>query len=281
MQTADPMNPFEALMFAVIQGVSELFPISSLGHGILIPDWLHWSLNRSNPDFLPFMVMLHLGTAIALLLYFRRDWQQLIGGLLRARGGSGNPEARLMWRLIAGTIPAGLIGLLLEKQLRILFGSATAVLIFLAINGLLLLWGDRLSKRQAHKTLDELSWLGAIKIGAGQALALLPGISRSGVTLLSGLAHGLDYASAARFSFLLATPIIAAAGVLEIPKLAHAGHAQPWGLLLACGALSGACAYASTWFLMRYFKKTEIESLRPFALYCLLLGVGGLIFRLA
>ncbi len=273
------MNPIEALLFAVIQGVSELFPISSLGHGILIPDWLHWSLNRSNPDFLPFMVMLHLGTAIALLLYFHRDWQQLIGGFLRARGRADNAEARLMWRLIAGTIPAGLIGLLLEKQLRVLFSSATAVLVFLTLNGLLLLWGERLGKRQPHKDLDQLTILGAIKIGSGQALALLPGISRSGVTLLSGLAHGLDHASAARFSFLLATPIIAAAGVLEIPKLAHAGHAQPWGLLLACGALAGLCAYASSWFLMRYFKKTEIESLRPFGLYCLALGIGGLLMK--
>lgn len=274
------MNPVEALLFAVIQGISELFPVSSLGHGILIPDWLHWSLNRSNPDFLPFMVMLHLGTALALLLFFYRDWLQLIAGFIRAKGGSSNPEARLMWRLLAGTIPAGLLGLLLEKQLRILFGSATAVLIFLSINGLLLLWGERLGLRRAHKSLDELSITGAIKIGSGQALALLPGISRSGVTLLSGLAHGLDHASAARFSFLLATPIILAAGVLEIPKLAHAGHAQPWGLLIACGAVAGLCAYASTWFLMRYFKKTELESLRPFGWYCLLLGLGGLVYRL-
>lgn len=274
------MNPVEALLFAVIQGISELFPVSSLGHGILIPDWLHWSLNRSNPDFLPFMVMLHLGTALALLLFFYRDWLQLIAGFVRAKGGGGNPEARLMWRLIAGTIPAGLLGLLLEKQLRVLFSSATAVLVFLSINGLLLLLGERLGQRRAHKSLDELSIAGAIKIGSGQALALLPGISRSGITLLSGLAHGLDHASAARFSFLLATPIILAAGVLEIPKLAHAGHAQPWGLLLGCGAVAGLCAYASTWFLMRYFKKTEIESLRPFGWYCLLLGLGGLAYRL-
>lgn len=270
------MNPVEALLFAVIQGVSELFPISSLGHGILIPDWLHWSLNRSHPDFLPFMVMLHLGTALALLLYFHRDWHALVTGFIRARGGSSNPEARLMWRLVAGTIPAGLLGLLLEKQLRVLFSSATAVLVFLSINGLLLLWGDRKQQAANARTLDELSLMGAIKIGSGQALALLPGISRSGVTLLSGLAHGLNHAAAARFSFLLATPIILAAGVLEVPKLAHSGHAQSWGLLLSCGLLAGACAYASTWFLMRYFKKSEIESLRPFGWYCLLLGLGGL-----
>ncbi|MBV8679821.1 MAG: undecaprenyl-diphosphatase, partial [Aquitalea sp.] len=176
-------------------------------------------------------------------------------------------------------IPAGLLGLLLEKQLRVLFSSATAVLVFLAINGLLLLWGERLGQRKAHKNLDELSVVGAIKIGTGQALALLPGISRSGISLISGLAHGLDHASAARFSFLLATPIITAAGLLEVPKLLHTSHAQPWGLLFSCAALSGLCAYASTWFLMRYFKKTEFESLRPFGLYCLVVGLGGLLAK--
>jgi undecaprenyl-diphosphatase len=189
---------------------------------------------------------------------------QLIAGFVRAKGGGGNPEARLMWRLIAGTIPAGLLGLLLEKQLRVLFSSATAVLDFLSINGLLLLWGERLGQRRAHKSLDELSIAGAIKIGSGQALALLPGISRSGITLLSGLAHGLDHASAARFSFLLATPIILAAGVLEIPKLAHAGHAQPWGLLLGCGAVAGQAPAPAPGFSC-VIKKTEIESLRPLA----------------
>ncbi|WP_199153302.1 undecaprenyl-diphosphate phosphatase [Chromobacterium sp. ASV23] len=274
------MNPIEALLFAVIQGVSELFPVSSLGHGVLIPDWLHWSINRTSPDFLPFMVMLHLGTAAALLIYFRRDWIELIGGWLRAGGRASNPEARLMWLVIAGTIPAGLLGLLLEKQLRALFTSTTAVLIFLALNGLLLLLGDRLKKKTASHDLSKLSVAGAIKIGAGQALALLPGFSRSGATLVTGLAHGLDYASSARFSFLLATPIITAAGILEIPKLAHKGHGSAeWGLLLACGAVAGLCAYASTWFLMRYFKKTEIESLRPFGFYCLLVGIGGLLAK--
>ncbi|MBP4050026.1 undecaprenyl-diphosphate phosphatase [Chromobacterium violaceum] len=275
------MNAIEALLFAVIQGVSELFPVSSLGHGVLIPDWLHWSINRTHPDFLPFMVMLHLGTAAALLIYFRRDWVDLIGGWLKAGGRASNPHARLMWLVIAGTLPAGLLGLLLEKQLRALFASTTPVLVFLALNGLLLLWGDKLKKKTASHELSELSFAGAIKIGAGQALALLPGFSRSGATLVAGLAHGLDYASSARFSFLLATPIITAAGLLEIPKLAHRGNGSAeWGLLLACGAVSGLCAYASTWFLMRYFKKTEIESLRPFGFYCLLVGVVGLLFKL-
>jgi undecaprenyl-diphosphatase len=225
------------------------------------------------------MVMLHLGTALALLLFFYRDWLQLIAGFVRAKGGGGNPEARLMWRLIAGTIPAGLLGLLLEKQLRVLFSSATAVLDFLSINGLLLLLGERLGQRRAHKSLDELSIAGAIKIGSGQALALLPGISRSGITLLSGLAHGLDHASAARFSFLLATPIILAAGVLEIPKLAHAGHAQPWVCYLAAVPLP---ARRRRQHLVSHalFQEKRNRIAAPFGWYCLLFGLGGLAYRL-
>lgn len=273
------MNPIEALLFAIIQGISELFPISSLGHGVLIPDWFHWSINRLHPSFLPFMVMLHLGTAAALLIYFRHDWYRLIGGFIRAGGRATNDDARLMWLLIAGTIPAGLLGLLLEKKLRILFTSTTAVLVFLALNGLLLLWGDRLKKARAHLDLSRLSISGAIKIGLGQALALLPGFSRSGATLVAGLAHGLDYASSARFSFLLATPIITAAGILEIPKLAHSSTPPPWLLFIGCGLVSGLCAYLSTWFLMKYFKKAEIESLRPFGYYCLLVGIIGLAIK--
>lgn len=270
------MNPIEAILFAIMQGVTELFPISSLGHSVIIPEWLHWSFDRLSPEFLPFMVVLHLGTAAALLIYFRQDWIKLVSGFARAKGKPTNPESRLMLLLIAGSIPAGLLGLLFEKKLRALFGSTTLVLAFLAINGLILLWGDRLKRQQARHELTELSWASALRIGFAQALALFPGISRSGITLVAGLGHGLDYASAARFSFLLATPIITAAGLLEVPKLLHASSTAPIGLMFICGVISGICAYLSTWFLMRYFKTTEIESLRPFGWYCLLLGVIGL-----
>ncbi|MBV8659298.1 MAG: undecaprenyl-diphosphate phosphatase [Burkholderiales bacterium] len=266
----------DAILFAILQGITELFPISSLGHGVLVPAWLHWAIDRQSPAFLPFMVVLHLGTAAALLLYFWRDWAALIGGFVKARGGFGNEDSRLMWRLVFGTIPAVVLAVLFEKKIKSLFVSPTVVLVFLAVNGLILLIGDRLKRRRAHRDLDDLSAPGAIAIGTAQALALIPGISRSGATLVAGLAQGLDYASAARFSFLLATPIIAAAGVWEMPKLLHLGPDVQWGLMASCGLIAGALAYASTWLLMRYFKRSEVESLRPFGWYCLAVGLGGL-----
>lgn len=279
-QVTTPMTTVQAILFAIMQGVSELFPISSLGHGVVLPDLLHWHLDRQDPSFLAFMVMLHLGTALALLLYFRRDWIELVGGFLRAGGRPLNPESRLVWRLIAGTVPAGLIGLLLEKKLRLLLGSTTLVLCVLIVNGLILIVGDGMKRHGRGRSLDELSFVGALKIGLVQALALIPGISRSGVTLIAGLRQQLDYESAARFAFLLATPIIGAAGLLEVPKLLHAGSAIPLGLAAGCGVLSGIFAYTSTWLLMRYFNKQEVQALRPFGWYCIALGAIGLALKL-
>lgn len=273
------MTTLHAILFAIMQGISELFPISSLGHGVVLPDLLRWNLDRQDPAFLSFMVVLHLGTALALLIYFRKDWVALIGGFLRARARPVTPESRLVWLLIGGTLPAGLIGLLLEKKLRGLFGSTSLVLAVLIVNGVILIAGDALRRNNHGRSLDELSFFGALKIGLVQALALIPGISRSGVTLIAGLSEGLDYASAARFAFLLATPIIGAAGLLEVPKLLHAGSTIPLGLALACGVLSGVCAYLSTWVLMRYFNKHEIQALRPFGWYCIGLGLLGLALK--
>ncbi|BEV72742.1 MULTISPECIES: undecaprenyl-diphosphate phosphatase [unclassified Paludibacterium] len=274
------MSTIHAILFAIMQGISELFPVSSLGHGVVLPDLLHWGLNREDPAFLAFMVMLHLGTALALLVYFRRDWLDLLGGFVRAGGRPVTPESRLVWLLVGGTLPAGLIGLLLEKKLRALFGSTTLVLVVLIINGIILIAGDMLRRGGRGRSLDELSFFGSLKIGLIQALALIPGISRSGVTLIAGLNEGLSYAAAARFSFLLATPIILAAGVLEVPKLLHQGSQIAIGLALGCGLLSGICAYLSTWALMRYFNKHEIQALRPFGWYCIGLGLVGLLLRL-
>ncbi|TDR72448.1 undecaprenyl-diphosphate phosphatase [Paludibacterium purpuratum] len=274
------MSTLHAILFAIMQGISELFPVSSLGHGVVLPDLLHWGLNRQDPSFLAFMVTLHLGTALALLIYFHRDWLDLIGGFVRAGGRPVNPESRLVWLLIGGTIPAGLLGLLLEKKLRGLFGSTTLVLAVLIVNGIILIAGDMLRHNGRGRTLDELSFFGALKIGLVQALALIPGISRSGVTLIAGLHEGLSYAASARFAFLLATPIIGAAGVLEVPKLLQHGSQISIGLALGCGLLSGVFAYLSTWVLMRYFNKHEIQALRPFGWYCIGLGLLGLLLRL-
>jgi undecaprenyl-diphosphatase len=270
------MQTIHLLTLAILQGVTELFPVSSLGHSVLVPALLHWPLDREASWFLPFIVVLHLGTATALLLYFWRDWVSLIGGVLRARGGIATPEARLFWLLVVGTIPAGLIGLALEHRLRALFGGFTVAAVFLALNGVMLLAGDRLKHREARHTLEQLGWGKALWIGCAQALALIPGMSRSGATLVAGLAGGLGYDAAARLSFLLATPIIAAAGVLEVPKLLHHAAGAPMGPILLGGLLAGVFAWLSTWFLMRWFSGHEVKALRPFGVYCLVAGLAAL-----
>ena len=277
------MLNLDLLLLAILQGITELFPISSLGHSVLVPALLHWPMDRDAPWFLPYIVVLHLGTAAALFIYFWRDWSVLLGGTVAARGSFRDPQARLFWLLVCGTVPAALLGLLLEHRIRDLFAGFAVAAVFLMINGVILLVGDRLKARAASQTPQSLSWLKAFLIGCAQALALIPGISRSGVTLVAGLMGGLDYAASARFSFLLATPIIGAAGVLEIPKLLHQQEALPPGLLqviLLGGLLSGVFAWLSTWFLMRWFKSHELMALRPFGIYCLLAGGAALAVQL-
>jgi undecaprenyl-diphosphatase len=270
------------LILAIIQGVTELFPISSLGHSILVPAVLHWPIDRQAPWFLPYIVVLHLGTAVALFIYFWRDWFALLGGAWKARGNVNDPNARLLWRLVVGTIPAGLIGLALEHKIRQLFGGFAIAAVFLMVNGVILFIGDALKKRAARHELMNMGWARAFGIGIAQALALLPGISRSGATLVAGVWSGLDYASSARFSFLLATPIIGAAGVLEVPKLAKHHASMPEGLLLTIlvgGILAGVFAWLSIWLLMKYFRKTEVTALRPFGIYCILAGIAALLLH--
>ncbi|OFC55786.1 undecaprenyl-diphosphatase [Acidithiobacillus caldus] len=275
---------FYLLILAALQGVTELFPISSLGHSILVPALFRWPIDRDADWFLPFIVVLHLGTVAALLTFFWRDWVRLIGGFLRARGRPSNPESRLLWLLVLASIPAGLLGLALAHKIKALFGGFGFAAVALMLNGMMLIWGDRLRSRNPSHNLDTLSWRRALIIGFAQALALIPGFSRSGATLVAGIGTGLDYENSARFSFLLATPIIAAAGLLEVPKLFHAqlpgGFLQ---LIFAAGILSGLFAWLSVWFLMRYFHSHEIKALRPFGFYCvgfgalaLILGAGGL-----
>ena len=266
------------LFLAALQGVTELFPISSLGHIILVPALLHWPINRDAEWFLPFVVVLHLATAAALLLFFWRDWAALLGGFIRARGRPSNPQSRLLWILFIASIPAGLLGLALAHKIKDLFGGFTFAAVALMINGIMLIWGDHLRARQPSHSLDNLSWPRAIGIGFAQSLALIPGFSRSGATLVAGIGVGLDYENSAKFSFLLATPIIAAAGLLEVPKLLHAQ--LPSGLMdtiFLAGLLSGICAWASVWFLMHYFHRHEVKALRPFGIYCIAFGALALI----
>ncbi len=272
------MSALEALLIAIIQGATELFPVSSLGHAVVLPALFHTSIDQSSPDFLPFLVMLHLGTAVALLLYFWRDWWALLIGVLGvSRDNAAVNEARRMFVLIVlATIPAVVIGFALERFLRGLFGAPVIAAAFLVVNGLLLLFGERI-RRSGHRPLATLSFTDALVIGCWQCTALIPGISRSGATIVGGLLRGIDHEGSARFSFLIATPIILGATVLEVPKLLHATVA-PGVFTLAAGAavIAGITAYLSTVFLMRYFRRNEDWALNPFGYYCIVLGAGAI-----
>ncbi len=267
---------------ALVQGLTELFPVSSLAHSILIPALIHLRIDRAAPWFLPFIVVLHVGTATALLAYFWRDWWEILKSLVRTRGRATESQSRLFWLLVLGTLPAGLLGLVLEKWVRSLFAGFTVAAVFLILNGVGLWVGDRLKRRQgARRNLETLRPSEALLIGLAQATALIPGISRSAATLVTGLGAGLDYEAAARFSFLLATPIIGAAGLLEVPKLFlhHTGAGAFLGSILLAGIVAGLCAGFSIWFLMRYFRLREVTALTPFAVYCVVMGLGALLLH--
>ncbi|MBX6770908.1 MAG: undecaprenyl-diphosphate phosphatase [Chloroflexi bacterium] len=272
------LDVVQAVIMAVLQGITELFPVSSLGHAVVLPHLLGWQIDQEAPGFLPFLVALHLGTALALLIYFRTDWWCLLSSLWPQEDGPSTRENRYLLALIViGTIPAGLLGLLLEKRLALLFGRYQFSAVFLVLNGGLLCAGEWLRRQRRVRGLDELRPLQAAAIGISQALALLPGFSRSGASMVGGLLVGLTHQAAARFSFLLATPIILAAGLLEIPKLFQPAARPELGPAVVGGAAAGIVAYASTAVLMRYFKQQEVYALVPFGVYCALLGLAALL----
>lgn len=310
----------QAVVIGLLQGVTELFPVSSLGHSILVPALIGGSWRRlvtasstgdvpgGNP-YLAFIVGLHVATALALLVFFRREWVRIIGGLLtsiRDRRVETSAQ-RLGWLLVVATIPAGLTGLIFEHTIRTVFAKPVAASVFLFLNGFVLLAGERLRRRDAScsgesgsgagvtmgstaaaggggttavtaasrrtdsetRTLARLSLPEAFLIGVFQVAALFAGISRSGITIAAGLLRGLDHEDAARFSFLLATPIILAAGVLKLPDLFGPNGNGIRGQVLAGSVVSGLAAYASVRFLTRYFRT---RTLTPFAIYCWVFG---------
>ena len=268
------MTTLQAILMAILQGVTELFPISSLGHAVILPALLHWNIDQAAEGFLPFLAVMHLGTAIALLGYFWRDWLGFGLSVIRFRDPAGADDRRLFLRVVVATIPAVVIGFLLEKILREGFAAPKLAALFLILNGAMLFVADRLSK-QARRNLAELGWLDAIIIGAFQCLALIPGMSRSGATMAGGYLRGLNHEDAARFSFLTATPIILGAVALEAPKLIHHGGHFGSASILA-GVVAGVTALISVIALMRWFKGHEVQGFMPFAVYCWLAGLASL-----
>lgn len=266
----------QALILALLQGVSELFPVSSLGHTILVPALLQWhNIDRSAPSFLAFVVVLHLGTALALIVFYRAQWAALVRALVASvvRGRlSNDPDERIGWLLVVGTIPVGLLGIALEHPVRQLFASPAPAALFLVLNGLVMFFGERLRRRQrtnGGRPLADLRYGQSVFIGLAQSAALLPGISRSGVSMVAGLLSDLDHEDAARFSFLLATPVILAAALLEMPKLFAPGAHVVLVQAVVGGIAAGIAAYASVAFLTRYFRSND---LRPFGWYCVVFG---------
>jgi undecaprenyl-diphosphatase len=272
----------QAIVLGLLQGFSELFPISSLGHSVILPKLLGWNIHQNDPYFLTFLVATHLATAIVLLGFFWRDWARILKGLgrsLRDRGiDPDDVDAKLGWLLVVGTIPAGILGLTLEHSLRRVFASPTSASIFLLCNGLLLYAAEHLRRRAPQVDEDDdariarqTTWAGAFGVGAVQALALIPGFSRSGATMGGGLLVGLSNEDAARFAFLLATPIIGAAAALKLPDLFGSSGNGVRGPALVGALCSAVTAYLAVRFLMRFF---EANRLTPFAIYCVLAGIA-------
>ena len=278
-----------------MQGVAELFPVSSLGHSVLIPAVVggSWSrdlnVNRPESPYLAFIVGLHVATAIALIIYFRRDWVRLIRGFVTSivRREIKDPDQRLAWLLIIATIPVGLVGLLAEHWFRTTLAKPTPTAVFLIVNGVVLLLAEQLRRHdpatdteyvdervtgpESDGRLSRLPVARATLVGASQILALAPGISRSGVAMVSGMLRGLPREDAARFSFLLATPVILAAGALKLGDLSGPLGNGIRGQVLFGSVLSGVGAYLSVRFLTRYLAN---RSLRPFGVYCIAAGVA-------
>ena len=287
----EPISFFQAIVLGLLQGIAEPFPISSLGHGVIAPHLFGWNIHQNDDYFLAFLVATHCATAAVLFAFFFRDWMRIFRGLgrslrdrqIRAEDG----DARLGWVLVVGTIPAGLLGLLLEHSLRSLFASAQSAAAFLIVNGVLLLIFERFRRRpprpgdylgDSDPRIAKMSFRQALAIGSAQAAALVPGISRSGITMGGGLLTGLSNEDAARYAFLLATPIIGAAGVLKLPELlGSAGDGVRAQAVV--GALAAAFAtYLAVKFLLKFF---ETNRLTPFGIYCIAIGtVSTLVFAL-
>jgi undecaprenyl-diphosphatase len=301
LAAAAPLTYFQAIVIGVLQGVTELFPISSLGHSVLVPELLGWDklVTGQAADesfYLAFLVGLHVATALALLVFYWRDWVAVVRGFFTsiAKRRIDTAPERMAWLLVLGTIPVGIVGLVFEHQLRTVFAKPTAAAIFLTINGLILLAGERLRRRsevrelaRSHdhhvdtaddgiaRDLSTLDLREGVVVGSSQILALFAGISRSGVTMVAGLLRGLDHEDAMKLSFMLATPVILAAGVYKLPDLLGHNGDHIRGQVLAGSVAAAVAAYLSVRFLERFFRT---RTLMPFAIYCLVVGVAMIVY---
>lgn len=278
------MTYLQAIILAVVQGITEPFPVSSLGHAVLLPGLLHWSLDEHSPTFLPFLTMLHVGTLVALANVFWSDWSAILLGLFSPRrtAKARNKALYLCSLLVIATIPAVIMGGLFEHHLRHVFANPFMVAGFLTLNGLLLILTELMRRRSlryeqhtAYPT-QELSWKDAFIIGLWQCLALLPGLSRSGATINGGLMRGLDHLTATRFSLLMAQPIILAATVKEAWQLRHVHLSNTMISQSLLGAIvAGITALICSRLLLRFFHDDNKNTLTGFGIYCLLAGIGS------
>ncbi len=293
---ASAISYFQAIVLGFLQGVTELFPVSSLGHTVLFPTLFGWNSlvkaqSQSESFWLAFVVMLHVGSALGLLAYYWRDWVKIVRAFFRTLGTRRieSSDERLAWLIIVASVPAGVIGLALEHPLRTLTAKPEIAAIFLIVNGGLLFAAERFRRRaqvrelavregakpDGARELGTLEYREALVIGAAQSTALVAGISRDGVTMGAGLARGLDHSDSARFAFLLATPIILAAGIVKLPDLlGHLGNGVRGQALVAC-VVAAVTAVFTVRFLVGYFKT---KTLTPFAVYCLVFGAAMVIY---
>jgi undecaprenyl-diphosphatase len=292
------ITTFQAIVLGVLQGITELFPISSLGHTVLFPTLFGWSNIvrwQSQPEspWLAFVVMLHVGSAVGLLVYFWRTWVDIVKAFFATlpKRKIETPTERLAWLIIVATIPVGILGLLLEHPVRVALAKPLAASIFLVVNGLILFGGERArraaevrelairegAKEDGGRRLDTMEYRESAVIGTAQTSALIAGISRDGVCMSVGLARGLDHSDAARFAFLLATPPIFAAGILKIGDLTgHLGNGGVRQAALIAAVAAAVSAFFTVGFLTRYFKT---KTLKPFAWYCVIFGLAMVIYN--
>ena len=296
---ASAISYFQAIVLGVLQGITELFPISSLGHTVLFPTLFGWNelvhaQSQKESFWLAFVVLLHVGSAIGLLIYYRRDWVQIIAAFFRTLGKRRveTSTERLAWLIIVASLPAGVLGLIFEKELRTVTAKPEVAAIFLMVNGLLLFGFERFRKRtevrelaeregtkaDGARRLDTLEYREGLLVGFAQSTALVAGISRDGVTMGTGLARGLDHSDSARFAFLLATPIILAAGIFKMPDLlGHLGDGIRGQAVVAMVAAAITAVFTVS-FLVKYFKT---RTLVPFGVYCVLFGLAMLIYTVS